>query len=196
MIWETAKTSMSLQCPKRIQLRGSDHAQGRWGESPCWHVGTCPYFWLDPFISAWLLLLVAGTTAKARKKLMPSLAGREEDNDERGETGKHQPWQLFLNLLACGRQYGLCVKKTPSAALIEKTPAIWPSFRSEKSHCFNVTTKSPQILPLLHFLCTQKHCRLQTASSKGNGASSLQPRPQQMKVGIPGNCYGTPGDSP
>jgi len=54
---------------------------------------------------------VAGTTKKARKKLMLSLAGREEDDDETDETGKCQPVQFFLSLLVFGRQYGLCVKK-------------------------------------------------------------------------------------
>lgn len=60
---------------------------------------------------AQLLLLVAGTTEKARKKFMPALAGREEDDDERNKTGKHQLFKFFLNLLAFGRQYGLYVKK-------------------------------------------------------------------------------------
>lgn len=172
--------------------RGSDLAQGRWDESPYWQTGTCPCFWLDPFILAGLLLLVAGSTQKeSQEEINAEFAERKEEDDERAETGKPQSLQFFV----FGRQYGLWVGKMHSAPSFKETPAIWASFGFEKSHHFSVTTKSPHILPLFHFLCTQKCCRLQTASSKVSGANSLWPRPRKMKLGIPGNGNTREGDS-
>lgn len=94
-----------------------------------------------------LLLASSFHFSLARTTQNAESAETREEDDERGEAGKHQSLQFFL----LGRQQGLCVEKMPSAFPFKETSAIWPSFRFEKSHHFNVTTKPLQILCFTFF---------------------------------------------
>lgn len=159
---------MSLQCPKWMQLRGSDLAQGRWDESPYWHTGTCPYFWLDPFILAGLLLLVAGSTQKeSQEEINAEFAERKEEDDERAETGKPQSLQFFI----FGRQYGLRVGKTHSAPSFKHLP--FGQALDLRSH----TTSVWPLNLLRFFLCFTFFARRNAAGYRQHPPRSAVPTP-------------------
>lgn len=174
MIWETAKPSMSLQCPKQTRLRGSDLAQGRWGESPSWHVGTCPFFWMWSLHLSWAALAGGWDYGEGQEEIHAQLGREREGQQWKGWNWKTATTATFPESFSIWQTiWVVCLKKCFLLPLL-KNHLPFGQVLGLRSH---TTFMWPLNLLRFFFLCFAFFAQGNVAGCKQHPQRAVEPAP-------------------